>query len=86
LDVAKSLALGAELAGLALPFARRVVSGGETAVMALLDQLEQVLRAVMVLTGSRNLAELRRGKIRLSAELAAEAKALQAAEAAAGPG
>jgi isopentenyl-diphosphate delta-isomerase type 2 len=86
LDVAKSLALGAEAAGLALPLARRVVAGGAKAVVAYLDELEQVLRAVMVLTGSRNLAELRRGRLWFSPEFAAAVKALREAEAGGAPG
>lgn len=80
MDVARSLALGAELAGLALPFARRVVSGGAEAVAAYLEDLEQVLRAVMVLTGSRTLAELRRGKVWFSPEFAAALQSLRAAD------
>jgi isopentenyl-diphosphate delta-isomerase len=79
MDVAKSLALGAELAGLALPFARRVAAGGAEAVVAYLEELEQVLRAVMVLTGSRTLAELRQGKIWFTAEFAAAVESLRAA-------
>jgi len=82
LEVAKSLALGAELAGMALPFARLVGAGGAQAVEARLVHLEQVLRAVMVLTGSRTLTDLRRGKVHLSPGLAAEARALREAEAA----
>lgn len=81
LDVAKSLALGAEMAGLALPFARRVVAGGAQAVEAFIDQLEQVLRAVMVLTGSRTLGELRSGKLMMSPDFTARVRALQETEA-----
>jgi isopentenyl-diphosphate delta-isomerase len=69
LDVAKALALGARLAGLALPFVRRVVEGGAEAVVKMIHGLEQALRAAMVLTGSRNLAELRRGVVWLDPDL-----------------
>lgn len=59
LDVAKSIALGAESAGLALPFIRAVVHGGEEAAYGLTQDLAGVLRTAMVLTGSRTVADLR---------------------------
>lgn len=53
LDVAKALALGASLAGMALPFIRAVVSGGAEAVVGTVRQLEKNLRRVLLLTGCR---------------------------------
>jgi isopentenyl-diphosphate delta-isomerase len=82
LDIAKSVALGARLAGLALPFIRDVVSGGAEAVVRRIEELETVFRAVMVLTGSRTLDDLRAGKTWLEPGFAAEVKAFQDAEAA----
>jgi isopentenyl-diphosphate delta-isomerase len=56
LDVAKAIALGADLAGLAGPFLRAAASG---AACALAAELTQVLRVAMFCTGSRTVAELR---------------------------
>lgn len=63
LDVSKCLALGASLAGLALPFARAVAEAGVEGAVALGKRLELGLRTVMVLTGSRSLAELERARL-----------------------
>ena len=62
MDVAKSLAMGAFLAGLALPFARAVVETGVEGVVRLVRRIEDTLRVVMMLTGSRNMDELRDGR------------------------
>ncbi len=58
-DVAKCIALGADLVGLAGPFLKRAVISAEAVVeeMALLDA---ELRVVMFCTGAASLAELRR--------------------------
>jgi len=81
MDAAKALALGARLAGMALPFIRRVIQGGAEAVVQSVRELEKVLRAVMVLTGSRSLAELRRGVVWLEPALEHEAARLRQAAA-----
>jgi isopentenyl-diphosphate delta-isomerase len=60
MDLAKALVLGAHLVGMALPFIRKVTAGGVEAVITYVKQLEKTLRSVMLLTGSRNLDELRR--------------------------
>jgi isopentenyl-diphosphate delta-isomerase type 2 len=60
MDMAKALTLGAHLVGMVLPFIRKVTEGGGQAVIDAVQELETILRAVMVLTGSRNLYELRR--------------------------
>jgi isopentenyl-diphosphate delta-isomerase len=59
MDVAKSLALGADMAGLAMGFAEAMVQDGRDGVIQHFDDLEKTLRDVMLLTGSRNLAELK---------------------------
>jgi isopentenyl-diphosphate delta-isomerase type 2 len=59
MDLAKACALGAELSGYALPMVRAVTEGGVEAVLRYVDQLDQVLRNVMMLTGSRSIADLR---------------------------
>jgi isopentenyl-diphosphate delta-isomerase len=56
--VAKALALGADLAGLALPFLRAADESG-TAVAALIDELVAGLRIAMFATASRRVADLR---------------------------
>jgi len=60
LDVAKALALGATVAGTALPVFRAWREGGTAAVDAYVSRLVDGLRTAMVLTGSRDLAALRR--------------------------
>jgi len=59
LDAAKSLALGADLAGFALPFVRAVQSGGVDGVLELIARLEKSLRTAMTLTGCRTIEELK---------------------------
>jgi isopentenyl diphosphate isomerase/L-lactate dehydrogenase-like FMN-dependent dehydrogenase len=80
MDAAKAVAMGAELAGLALPLIRAAVSGGAEQVVRLLKMLERTFRAVMVLTGSRTLADLRRGTVWLEPSLAAETESFARAE------
>jgi len=59
LDVAKALALGADVGGAALPLFRAQQSGGEAGVRRALSVLMEGLRTALVLTGSRTPAELR---------------------------
>lgn len=60
MDVAKAVAMGAEVAALALPFIRAVVDQGTEGAIRLVRRIEKTLRAAMVLTAARNLSELRR--------------------------
>ncbi|MCS6797532.1 MAG: type 2 isopentenyl-diphosphate Delta-isomerase [Myxococcota bacterium] len=69
LDVARALALGAVAAGLARTVYQAWTRGGEPAADALLDAIEQELRAVMVLTGSRTIDALRRAPHVVTGEL-----------------
>jgi isopentenyl-diphosphate delta-isomerase len=80
LDVAKSIALGAHAAGLALPLIRRVVAGGAEAVVRYLDRLENTLRSVLILTGSRTTADLRAGRIWLDPAFTDSVSAFRTAE------
>jgi isopentenyl-diphosphate Delta-isomerase len=84
MDAAKALAMGAALAGAALPAIRAAVSGGVDDVVRFFHGLESTLRSVMLLTGSRTLTELRRGTVWLEPALAAAADAYSRAEAARG--
>jgi isopentenyl-diphosphate delta-isomerase len=56
--IAKALALGADVAGLALPFLR-AADESEAAVAALIDELVTALRIAMFATASRSVADLR---------------------------
>ncbi len=69
LDAARALALGAELVGLARPVLQAFFEGGESAVERFLDEVETQLRAVMLLTGARDLQALARVPRRLTGEL-----------------
>jgi isopentenyl-diphosphate delta-isomerase len=71
LDVARALALGATAAGVARPVLRALASGGRAGAEAFLDGLENELRAVMLLTGSRSVSALGRAPRVVVGELAA---------------
>ncbi|MFT4704232.1 MAG: isopentenyl-diphosphate delta-isomerase [Bradymonadia bacterium] len=58
-DAAKSIALGAQLTSSALPWLRAAMNGGMAGAEQVAETLTETLRAVMLLTGSRNLDELR---------------------------
>lgn len=63
LDIAKCLALGAHLAGLALPFARAVYERGAQGAIELGKSLEAGLRTAMTLTGSARLEDLQKAAL-----------------------
>jgi isopentenyl-diphosphate delta-isomerase len=57
-DVVRALALGAQAAGLALPFLRAFARGGAGAVAELGARLCEGIRAAMLLVGARRVADL----------------------------
>lgn len=59
-DVARALALGADVAGLARPLLVAFREGGTTGVVEHVRSLERALRAVMLVTGARDNRALRR--------------------------
>ena len=59
LDVARAIALGAELCSMALPWLRALREGGPEGAEAFAERLHEGLRVAMVLTGSRDLDALR---------------------------
>ena len=69
LDVAKAIALGARVAGVALPVFRAYRDGGVPAAGRFLDRLADGLRTAMVLTGSRDLEALGRTPLVLGRRL-----------------
>ncbi len=71
MDVARAVALGASAAGIARPALKALTAGGRDAALALLDAMEAELRAVMLLTGSKDLAALRRAPRVLGSQLRA---------------
>jgi isopentenyl-diphosphate delta-isomerase len=60
LEMAKAIALGARLCGVALPIYRAYRSGGIDAARALIEQLVAELKTAMLLTAARSLADLGR--------------------------
>jgi isopentenyl-diphosphate delta-isomerase len=59
LEVAKALALGADIGGMALPLFRAQQAGGVSAAETAVDTVVGALRQAMLLTGSRTVTELR---------------------------
>jgi len=78
LDVARAMALGASLAGVALPVYQAYRAGGIDAARDFLEALLDGLRTAMLLTGSRTLADLRRAPAVLGPDLRAWGLALGA--------
>ncbi|MBI3183977.1 MAG: type 2 isopentenyl-diphosphate Delta-isomerase [Myxococcales bacterium] len=76
LEAAKAVALGADLAGMALPLLRALNAGGSEAAAQALEVFSSVLRRALLLTGSRSLAELRKRPVVLTGELKAWLAAL----------
>lgn len=69
LDAARAIALGAQLASSALPWLRAAMQEGEAGVEALANTWCRTLRSVLLLTGSADIAALRRAPKVLGAPL-----------------
>ncbi len=67
LDVAKAIALGADLAGLAQPFLEAAIDSAES-VERRIDRIVQELKIVMFCLSSRTVSDLKSVRIRLEAE------------------
>ncbi|WP_024653364.1 type 2 isopentenyl-diphosphate Delta-isomerase [Borrelia persica] len=62
MDIAKGIALGAKLVGIAAAVLRAFYSGGEEALYKLFKDYEYVLKMSMLLSNSKNLAQFRANK------------------------
>ena len=69
LDVARAIALGASAAGIARPMLKALSAGGRAGALSFLDGIVAELRAIMLLTASKDLAALRKAPRLLGAEL-----------------
>lgn len=69
MDVARAIVLGASAGGIARPALKALTSGGRAGALAFLEGVETELRAIMLLTGSRNVAALRKAKKVVGGEL-----------------
>ena len=80
-EAAKAVALGAHLAGVALPFVKAVLEEGVEGAAKLLERMKKTFRTVMVLTGSRNTDALRRTSLWWEPSFAARVASLKEADA-----
>jgi len=63
IDVAKSIALGADLCAGAQPFLKALDKEGTQGLIKEFDNWVEELKGVMFLTGSKNVSQLKRAKI-----------------------
>jgi len=80
IDLAKSLTLGAYMGGMALPFIREFKSSNMDGVIQYISKIEKTLRAVMLLTGSHDVHQLRQARFWRNPEFEQSVKALKDAE------
>ncbi len=69
LQAAKAVALGADLVGIARPVLQAYERAGRDGVVAYLERVETELRTAMLLTGSKNLKQLRAAPRRIGGAL-----------------
>ncbi|AJA90472.1 isopentenyl pyrophosphate isomerase [Borreliella chilensis] len=72
MDIAKGIALGARLIGVAAVILRVFYDSGEDAIFSLFSEYEHVLKMSMFLSGSKSLSEFKNNKYFLSSYLLAE--------------
>ncbi len=68
-DIAKSIALGADICGIALPFLKILKTKGKEGVEEYIDNLQKELKTIMLLTGSKNIEELKKSKYILTGKV-----------------
>ncbi len=66
LHMAKAIALGADVCGIALPFLRLLMTQGKGAVEDYIDSLKHEFMAALYLTGSQNVAHLKKARFFLT--------------------
>ena len=71
LDVAKAVALGAHVGGIARPVLQALEDGGREGASVYLERIESELRTAMLLVGARRLSDLREAPRLVRGELAA---------------
>ena len=59
-DIAKSVVLGADMCGIALPFLRIYNKSGKKGIIKYINKLEQDLKTAMFLVGAKNIRELKK--------------------------
>jgi isopentenyl-diphosphate delta-isomerase len=79
-DAGKAIALGASVVGVARPLLQAVQDGGVEAGSAWVERFAQELATTMFLTGSADLAALRRAPVAIGSEIRAWLRARPAAE------
>jgi isopentenyl-diphosphate delta-isomerase type 2 len=77
LDIAKSLALGADLAGLALPFVQADHQAGLAGVLQCIENLTLSLKTVMLMTGSRTTTDLSRAGLIMTEDFITQVRQYQ---------
>ncbi len=80
MDLAKSIALGASLGGMALPFVKAVMLGGCEAALEQIDTVSMVVRTVMTLTGCSTIEQLKNAPLLKSSTFEHQVKTLQGIE------
>jgi isopentenyl-diphosphate delta-isomerase len=68
-EVAKAIALGADVCGMALPFLRILKKEGKIGIEKFIDKIQKELKTAMFLTGSKNIKELKRAKYVLTGKV-----------------
>lgn len=68
-DIAKSIALGADICGIALPFLKILKNKGKEDVEKYIDSLERELKFAMFLTSSKGIDELKKAKYVLTGKI-----------------
>jgi isopentenyl-diphosphate delta-isomerase len=69
LEMAKAIALGADVCGIALPFLKILTHGGPSGVERYIDTLKQEFTYAMYLCGCKNIGELKQTPVVLTGEL-----------------
>jgi len=76
LQIAKSVALGASLTAMALPFARMIVNEGVERAIKFVQQIALDLKTIMLLVGATSITELQKSAVLLRHDIAHAAEQL----------